>query len=102
MIIDFNQAQCQRFDTVVTKIINAPKKYLNFNSVTDFYQSAWLNELPNGTVWSASGLDDGSSDDFYIAIQFKQQFLHLDIQNMKIHISFKNRFGDLLLDTVML
>lgn len=60
MLIDFRQAQLERFIQLAQKIEADPQSYLQFDSVSDFYKSSWLNDFPHGTEWYASGLDDGA------------------------------------------
>ena len=60
MLLDFKKFQCQKFEQVAQKILADPTTYLNFDSVADFYQATWLDEFPQGTAWSATGLDDGA------------------------------------------
>jgi hypothetical protein len=77
MIIDFKEMQARKFDTVVEKIQNSPEKYLNFESVSDFYKAPWLNEFPQGTTWSCSGLDDGA-EHFYAVIEYQNRRLKIN------------------------
>lgn len=43
MLIHFNQAKLQQFDEIARKIIQNPEQYLQFDSVSDFYQATWLD-----------------------------------------------------------
>lgn len=60
MLIDFTQYQLRRFDELAARIQAEPEKYLNFDSVSDFYKATWLQDFPQGTTWTATGLDDGA------------------------------------------
>lgn len=60
MMIDFKQVQLNQFDAVIARLFATPKHDLNFDSVSDFYQATWLNDLPKSAVWNVSGLDDGA------------------------------------------
>ena len=44
MIIDFHQAQLQKFIALAMKIEAEPELYLQFDSVSDFYKVDWLQE----------------------------------------------------------
>lgn len=69
------------------------KKYIDFNSVSDFYNAAWLKDFPQGTQVSATGLDDGA-EEFYAVVQFKQQYLKFDIKENHSTLSFQNMNGE--------
>lgn len=71
MILDFDQYKKDQFYAVALKLQTHPELYLNFDSVADFYQADFLTEFPKGTVWTATGLDDGA-EQFYAKIEFKQ------------------------------
>lgn len=73
MLIDFVQHQLIQFDEMAARIQAAPEKYINFDSVSDFYKAKWLNDFPKGTTWSATGLDDGA-EQFYAIIEYKRIF----------------------------
>lgn len=60
MLIDFRQAQLERFIQLARQIEIHSEHYLQFDSVSDFYKSSWLDDFPQGTEWYASGLDDGA------------------------------------------
>lgn len=60
MMINFKQTQLDQFDALIRRIVSAPNDYLNFDSVSDFYQAPWLNDLPKSAVWEVSGLDNGA------------------------------------------
>lgn len=59
MVIDFKQAQIEKFEQLVQKILASPEDYLDFQQVGDFYQAAWLTQLPPAAQYTVSGLDDG-------------------------------------------
>jgi len=69
MIIDFQQAQLQKFMALAMKIEAEPELYLQFDSVSDFYKVAWLQDFPPGTQYYVSGLDDGA-DEFHAVISY--------------------------------
>ena len=71
MLIDFRQAQLDRFLEVAEKIQALPQQYLQFDSVSDFYKAAWLDDFPKGTIWYTSGLDDGA-DEFEAVICYAE------------------------------
>ena len=60
IIINFKQTPLDQFDALIRRIVSAPNDYLNFDSVSDFYQAPWLNDLPKSAVWEVSGLDNGA------------------------------------------
>ncbi|MGK9154173.1 hypothetical protein [Acinetobacter radioresistens] len=76
MLTDFIQTQEQQFFRVAEKIMNEPERYLQFDSISDFYKAVWLVEFPKGTVWSASGLDDGA-EEFYAIIEYRKYTLNM-------------------------
>lgn len=78
-ILSLDQYKADCFDQLALNIQQQPECYLDFDSVSDVYKADWLNEFPQGTRWSVSGLDDGA-DDFYILIQFKQKKLIIEIK----------------------
>jgi hypothetical protein len=53
MLIDFVQIQKQKFEDLAQNIVDRPEKYLDFDSVSDFYKAQWLNDFPQGTTWTA-------------------------------------------------
>ena len=66
----------QKFDQVAAKIMDDPDSYLAFDSVSDFYKATWLDEFPQGTTWSATGLDDGA-EHFYAIIEYGNHYLYI-------------------------
>ena len=76
MLIDFVQHQFTQFDEMAARIQATPEKYINFDSVSDFYKAKWLNDFPKGTTWPATGLDDGA-EQFYAIIEYRTHFLSI-------------------------
>ncbi|HDG9761810.1 hypothetical protein ACJBLD_13390 [Acinetobacter nosocomialis] len=93
MILNLVIYKQQQFDAMAQKIMAEPEKYIDFNSVSDFYKAAWLKEFPQGTQVSATGLDDGA-EEFYAVLQFKQQYLKFDIKENYSTLSFQNMNGE--------
>lgn len=93
MLLNLDEYKQQQFDDAATKMIAAPKKYLNFESVSDFYKAQWLDQFPVGTTVSATGLDDGA-EEFCAVLQFKQQYLKFDVQFDRIILNYKNKQGE--------
>ena len=77
-LYDLEQYKQQCFDDLAQKILQSPEDYLDFDSVSDVYKATWLNDFPQGTTWSVSGLDDGA-DEFYILIQYKSKKLTIEM-----------------------
>jgi hypothetical protein len=80
MLIDFIQIQKQKFEALALDIIAEPERYLDFDSVSDFYKVQWLNDFPQGTTWIVSGLDNGA-EEFCIQIEYKDHFLFIEVQH---------------------
>ena len=78
-ILDFNHHQLAKFDALAAKIQTDPERYLNFDSVSDFYKATWLDEFPRGTTWSCTGLDDGA-DEFDARIQYRHRVLKITVR----------------------
>ncbi|MEW7120978.1 hypothetical protein [Acinetobacter nosocomialis] len=93
MILNLVIYKQQQFDAMAQKIMAEPEKYIDFNSVSDFYKAAWLKEFSQGTQVSATGLDDGA-EEFYAVVQFKQQYLKFDIKENHSTLSFQNMNGE--------
>ena len=53
-------------------------EYIDFDSVSDFYKAHWLSKFPQGTTWSASGLDDGA-EYFYALITYKNHYIKINV-----------------------
>lgn len=89
MLLSLEVYKQQQFDQMAAKIMAEPKHYCEFNSVSDFYNAAWLKKFPQGSQISATGLDDGA-EEFYAIIQFKEQYLKFDIKENNSTIIFKD------------
>ncbi|MCU4708357.1 hypothetical protein [Acinetobacter pittii] len=89
MLLSLEVYKQQQFDLIAAKIMAKPKEYCEFNSVSDFYNAAWLKDFPRGSQISATGLDDGA-EEFYAVIQFKRQYLKFDIKENDSTIIFKD------------
>ncbi|WPP87601.1 hypothetical protein [Acinetobacter pittii] len=89
MLLSLEVYKQQQFDQMAAKIMAEPKQYCEFNSVSDFYNAAWLNGFPQGTQVSATGLDDGAVE-FYAVVQFKHQYLKFDIKENNSILSFQD------------
>ncbi|OTG83797.1 hypothetical protein [Acinetobacter sp. ANC 4648] len=76
MLIDFIKYQLQQFDNLASRILPEPEKYVQFDSVSDFYKEPWLDDFPQGTTWAATGLDDGA-EEFYAIIRYKNHYLEI-------------------------
>lgn len=90
MIIDFVQIQKQKFEELVEKIMAQPEQYLDFDSVSDFYKVQWLDQFPQGTIWSTSGLDDGA-EEFCIQIKYRELIFNIEIQSASIGLKFNSK-----------
>jgi hypothetical protein len=88
MLLSLDAYKQQQFDQIAAKIMAEPKQYCEFNSVSDFYNAAWLNDFPQGSQISATGLDDGA-EEFYAVVQFKQQYLKFDIKENHSTLIFR-------------
>lgn len=93
MILNLVIYKQQQFDVMAQKIIAEPEKYIDFNSVSDFYNAEWLKDFPQGTQVSATGLDDGA-EEFYAVVQFKQQYLKFDIKENHSALIFQDMNGN--------
>ncbi len=49
MLLSLEVYKQQQFDQMAAKIMAKPKEYCEFNSVSDFYNAAWLNGFPQGS-----------------------------------------------------
>lgn len=92
MILNLVIYKQQQFDVMAQKIIAEPEKYIDFNSVSDFYNAEWLKDFPQGTQVSATGLD-GGAEEFYAVVQFKQQYLKFDIKENHSTVIFQDMNG---------
>lgn len=93
MILNLVIYKQQQFDALAQKIMAEPTKYIDFNSVSDFYNAEWLKDFPPGTQVSATGLDDGA-EEFYAVVQFKQQYLKFDIKENHSTVIFQDMNGN--------
>ncbi|WP_151743976.1 hypothetical protein [Acinetobacter calcoaceticus] len=93
MILNLVIYKQQQFDAIAQKIMAEPAKYIDFNSVSDFYNAEWLKDFPQGTQVSATGLDDGA-EEFYAVVQFKQQYLKFDIKENHSTVIFQDMNGN--------
>lgn len=94
MILNLVIYKQQQFDAVAQKIMAESTKYIDFNSVSDFYKAAWLKDFPQGTQVSATGLDDGA-EEFYAVVKFKQQYLKFDIKENYSTLCFQDMNGEI-------
>ncbi len=94
MLLSLEVYKQQQFDLIAAKIMAKPKQYCEFNSVSDFYNAAWLKKFPQGSQISATGLDDGA-EEFYAVIQFKQQYLKFDIKEHHSILIFIDMNGNI-------
>ncbi|OCY47991.1 hypothetical protein [Acinetobacter pittii] len=92
MLLSLEVYKQQQFDQIAAKIMAKPKEYCEFNSVSDFYNAAWLNGFPHGSQISATGLDDGA-EEFYAIIQFKEQYVKFDIKEHHSILIFQDMNG---------
>ena len=92
MLLSLEVYKQQQFDHIAAKIMAKPKQYCEFNSVSDFYNAAWLNGFPHGSQISATGLDDGA-EEFYAIIQFKEQYVKFDIKEHHSILIFQDMNG---------
>ena len=77
-LIHFKQAQLAQFDHLAQNILSNPERYLQFDSIADFYQAQWLDDFPQGTTWYATGLDDGAEHfDIRLACFERVVFIHI-------------------------
>lgn len=93
MLLSLDVYKQQQFDAMAQKIMAEPAKYIDFNSVSDFYNAEWLKDFPQGTQVSATGLDDGA-EEFYAVVQFKQQYLKFDFKENHSTVIFQDMNGN--------
>ncbi|MCU7697135.1 hypothetical protein OD757_07860 [Acinetobacter sp. AYS6] len=94
MLLSLDIYKQQQFDLIAAKIMAEPAKYIEFSSVSDFYDAEWLKDFPQGSQVSATGLDDGA-EEFYAIVQFKQQYLKFDIKESLSALIFQDMNGDI-------
>jgi hypothetical protein len=83
----------QKFDQVAAKIMADPEAYLAFDSVSDFYKAVWLDEFPQGTTWSATGLDDGA-EQFYAVIQYGNHYLYISrMERVTVKLGIRHHYN---------
>ena len=87
MLIDFQYEQQKKFDVLALEILQHPKQFLNFDSISDFYRAPWLQQFPKGTQWSATGLDDGA-EEYCICIEYKVQSLFIDYAAQQLSVVY--------------
>ncbi|HQV25798.1 MAG TPA: hypothetical protein PLR79_06795 [Acinetobacter sp.] len=76
MVVNLMAYKQEQFDQIAAKILADPDSYLKFDTVSDFYKAPWLEQFPQGTNWSATGLDDGA-EQFYAVIEYEQHILSI-------------------------
>ncbi|MEF9955733.1 MAG: hypothetical protein RSA22_02290 [Acinetobacter sp.] len=76
MVVNLMAYKQEQFDQIAAKILADPDSYLQFDTVSDFYKAPWLEQFPQGTNWSATGLDDGA-EQFYAVIEYEQHILSI-------------------------
>lgn len=86
-ILDFNHHQLAKFDALAAKIKAEPERYLTFDCVSDFYKAIWLDDFPQGTTWSCTGLDDGA-DEFDARIQYRDRVVKITV-GAHVDVSFE-------------
>lgn len=86
-ILDLEAYKMHQFERMAEKIIKNPGYYLDFDSVADFYKAVWLNDFPQGTTFSATGLDDGA-ECFYAVIEYKQKKINISIDHDRYHVDY--------------
>lgn len=82
MLIEFKSAQLRQFEHLCQRILAQPESYVDFSDVAEFYQAPWLSELPEGTQYWVSGLDDGA-EQFDVCLCFQGYCLQLCIGQSK-------------------
>ncbi|AWL29671.1 hypothetical protein DJ533_14385 [Acinetobacter defluvii] len=89
MLIDFISIQKNKFQILAKKIQAQPERFIDFDSVSDFYKATWLNDFPTGTTWAVTGLDNGA-DEFDILIEYRDLYLRIECtQPIKIYTGMK-------------
>lgn len=89
MLIDFIFIQKKKFQILAEKIQAQPERFIDFDSVSDFYKARWLNDFPTGTTWTVTGLDNGA-DEFDILIEYRDLYLIIEChQPIKIYTGTK-------------
>ena len=91
MILDFEQFKRQKFKDIAIKIREFPNQYLDFETVADFYQASFLSDFPQGTIWTATGLDDGA-EQFYAIIEYKDLYIKIN-KDKNVEVKFGSTKG---------
>ncbi|ENX63898.1 MULTISPECIES: hypothetical protein [Acinetobacter] len=93
MLLSLEAFKQQKFDQMAAKIMADPEHYLTFDSVSDFYKAAWLDEFPQGTRWSATGLDDGA-EQFYAVIEYGDHYLYISrMERVTVKLGIRHHYN---------
>lgn len=93
MLLSLEAFKQQKFDQLAAKIMADPESYLAFDSVSDFYKAEWLNEFPQGTIWSATGLDDGA-EQFYAVIEYGNHYLYISrMERVTVKLGIRHHYN---------
>ncbi len=93
MLLSLEAFKQQKFDQMAAKIMADPDVCLDFDSVSDFYKAAWLNEFPQGTTWSATGLDDGA-EQFYAVIEYGDHYLYISrMERVTVKLGIRHHYN---------
>ena len=93
MLLSLEAFKQQKFDQVAAKIMADPESYLAFDSVSDFYKAEWLDEFPQGTIWSATGLDDGA-EQFYAVIEYGNHYLYISrMERVTVKLGIRHHYN---------
>nr|WP_314369205.1 hypothetical protein [uncultured Acinetobacter sp.] len=93
MLLSLEAFKQQKFDQIAAKIMADPESYLAFDSVSDFYKAEWLDEFPQGTIWSATGLDDGA-EQFYAVIEYGNHYLYISrMERVTVKLGIRHHYN---------
>ena len=93
MLLSLEAFKQQKFDQLAAKIMADPESYLAFDSVSDFYKAEWLDEFPQGTAWSATGLDDGA-EQFYAVIEYGNHYLYISrMERVTVKLGIRHHYN---------
>ncbi|WP_336937387.1 hypothetical protein [Acinetobacter modestus] len=93
MLLSLEAFKQQKFDQLAAKIMADPESYLAFDSVSDFYKAEWLDEFPQGTIWSATGLDDGA-EQFYAVIEYGNHYLYISrMERVTVKLGIRHHYN---------